>query len=113
MPAAGANNPRPGEVVVLVGLQRAAQHNYAAASVLDAAADDSAGTGDRLAVRLLHHGTRLSVRRRNLVRCCSGARGEESGCHRSSGGTGSRERAVERVLDVRPQLAEQSGAALL
>ena len=76
MPAAGANNPRPGEVVVLVGLQRAAQHNYAAASVLDAAADDSAGTGDRLAVRLLHHGTRLSVRRRNLVRCCSGARGE-------------------------------------
>ena len=43
MPAAGANNPRPGEVVVLVGLQRAAQHNYAAASVLDAAADSPTG----------------------------------------------------------------------
>ena len=68
-----------GEVVVIVGLSGAPQHNYHSAAVLNKVeAADSTMTGDRYAVRLLHGcRPRLSVRRRNILRAAQPAEREQ------------------------------------
>ena len=56
------------DIVVIVGLESAAQYNYRAAEVVEPSADDPPAA-ERIPVQLIHgNNKRLSIRRRNLLR---------------------------------------------